>query len=112
MRPIPIRNLIQSAAATAWLAWTLTGCGESGKTNKAQNLQAAPAAKPGQFILAADSPQLVQIRSEAVEVAMVPVGSVSAPGKVEANANRLSHVVVPVTGKRFLASKARTQKLR
>ena len=99
MRPIPIRNLIRSAAATAWIAWTLTGCGESGKTNKAQNSQAAPAAKPGQFILAADSPQLAQIRSEAVEVAMVPVGSVSAPGKVEANANRLSHVVLPVTGR-------------
>ncbi|MFN7925914.1 MAG: efflux RND transporter periplasmic adaptor subunit [Bryobacteraceae bacterium] len=31
--------------------------------------------------------------------AVVPVGSVAAPGKVEANANRLSHVLLPVTGR-------------
>lgn len=30
---------------------------------------------------------------------MVPLGNVSAPGKIEANTNRLSHVVLPVAGR-------------
>lgn len=78
---------------------TLTGCGGSNKASNAPNPIAAQAAKPGQAVFAADSPQLAQIRSEAVEIALVPIGIVSAPGKVEANANRLSHVVLPVTGR-------------
>ncbi|MCX6602271.1 MAG: efflux RND transporter periplasmic adaptor subunit [Acidobacteria bacterium] len=66
---------------------------------------AEPAAKPaaanppGQFTIPADSPKLTQIRSELVAVSLVPVGNVSAPGKVEANSNRTSHVVLPLTGR-------------
>ena len=65
---------------------------------------AEPAAKPvasappGQFSIPADSPKLAQIRTELVVSSPVPVGNVSAPGKVEANSNRTSHVVLPLTG--------------
>lgn len=42
---------------------------------------------------------LAQIRVAEATVAMAPVGGVSAPGKVDLNTNRLSHVVLPVTGR-------------
>lgn len=61
--------------------------------------QAVAEAQTGETVIAHDSPQLSRIRLEAVGSEMVPLGSVSAPGKVEANANRLSHVVLPVTGR-------------
>jgi cobalt-zinc-cadmium efflux system membrane fusion protein len=50
-------------------------------------------------VIASDSPKLDHIRAEVVENAMVPVGGVSAPGNVEANVNRLSHVTLPLTGR-------------
>ncbi len=76
----------------------LTGCGERKREEKSQIAPNSPQASPGQAIFQADSPKLAQIRSEAVQVSVVPVGGVTAPGKVEANANRLSHVVLPVPG--------------
>lgn len=81
-------------AVTAFL---LTSCGEANHASTARAAGQTP--KPGQAIIDADSPQLSRIRTEPVESAMAPVGNVSAPGKVEANANRLSHVVLPVTGR-------------
>lgn len=78
------------------VALGLVGCGEAKKESIAEKKIASV---PGQAVIAPDSPQLAQIRTEAVELAIVPVGNVSAPGKVEANANRLSHVVLPVPGR-------------
>ncbi len=78
---------------------SLVGCGQPDAKASAGVAATKPsAAKPGQMVIPADSPQLSQIRSESVETAVVPVGSVAAPGKVEANANRLSHVVLPLAG--------------
>ncbi len=78
---------------------SLVGCGQPDAQANAGVAATKPsAAKPGQMVIPADSPQLSQIRSEPVETAVVPVGSVAAPGKVEANANRLSHVVLPLAG--------------
>ena len=78
---------------------SLVGCGQPDAKASAGVAATKPsAAKPGQMVIPADSPQLSQIRSEPVETAVVPVGSVAAPGKVEANANRLSHVVLPLAG--------------
>lgn len=79
---------------------TMGGCGgRRDPSHPASAKHADPVAKPGQAIMPADSPQLAQIRTESVETSVVPVGVVSAPGKVEANANRLSHVVLPLTGR-------------
>ncbi|MBI2690306.1 MAG: efflux RND transporter periplasmic adaptor subunit [Acidobacteria bacterium] len=58
-----------------------------------------PPAKSGRVVIPPDSPQLAQIRTESVKAVPVPVDTVSAPGKVEANPNRLSHVVLPLTGR-------------
>jgi cobalt-zinc-cadmium efflux system membrane fusion protein len=50
-------------------------------------------------VIAADSPMLKQIKREAVGVAELPTDEVTAPGKIEANPNRVSKVVLPVTGR-------------
>lgn len=55
--------------------------------------------RPGHIRIEESSPQLARIRTESLEASMVPVGSVSAPGKVEVNTNRLSHVTLPVSGR-------------
>lgn len=80
-----------------WL--TLSGCGSSHPEAAAPEASAAPKAVAGQVTIPAGSPKLAQIHTAMVVSEMVPVGNVSAPGKVEANANRLSHVVLPVTGR-------------
>ena len=47
----------------------------------------------------ATSPMLAQIRLGVVETAEMPTDEVDAPGKIEANPNRLSHVVLPLPGR-------------
>ena len=89
---------INLVAMIGFVALTVTGCSQSSNTDKAQTRQPAAAVVPGQVVINANSPQLAHIRTEPIETAMVPVGNVSAPGKVEANANRLSHVVLPLPG--------------
>jgi cobalt-zinc-cadmium efflux system membrane fusion protein len=58
-----------------------------------------PPSEPGIIVIPADSPKLEQIRVEPVQMAEVPVGEVSAPGKVEANTNHISRVALPVAGR-------------
>lgn len=80
------------------LALALTACSEQKPVEKA----AAPVpagGKPGQAVIDPNSPQLARIKTESLESSLVPVGSVTAPGKVEANLNRQSHVVLPVAGR-------------
>ena len=52
-----------------------------------------------QVILPPDSPKLKRIRIEPVRLAEVPLDIVVAPGKIEINPNRLSHVLMPVPGR-------------
>lgn len=82
----------------------LVGCGqqktsESAPPSAAPPLTAAATANLNQVVIAPDSPKLAQIKTEAVETVPVPLSTVFAPGKVEANANRLSHVVLPIPGR-------------
>ena len=46
-----------------------------------------------------NSPMLSQIRSVAVAMADVPTDEVDAPGKIEADPNRVSHVAMPLSGR-------------
>jgi len=69
------------------------------KASAASPAPTAPAAKPGQVVLPPDSPKLKEIRVEAVHSAEVPTDEVDAPGKIETNPNRVSHVVAPVSGR-------------
>jgi cobalt-zinc-cadmium efflux system membrane fusion protein len=91
---------LESALALTLLL-SASGCStkQEAAVQAAKPSATAPPSKPGQVTIPPDSPQLSQIRVEAVESAVVPVGVVSAPGKVEANANRLSQVVLPLTGR-------------
>jgi len=86
------------ALGAAALALALAGCSEQKPVEKA-SAAAPPEARPGQAVIDPNSPQLAQIKTESLESSMVPVGNVSAPGKVEANMNRQSHVVLPVAGR-------------
>jgi cobalt-zinc-cadmium efflux system membrane fusion protein len=79
-----------------------SSCGQQSKEAAQAPPASTPAAAPasnGEVRLPADSPQLQQIHTELVQASTVPVGLISAPGKVEANANRLSHVVLPLAGR-------------
>ena len=67
---------------------------------------AAPAAAaavssptPRIVVLPADSPMLAQITRQAVTEADLPTDEVTSPGKIEANPNRVSKVLLPVTGR-------------
>ncbi len=78
----------------------LWACG-GGSAPEAHNepKKATPASVPGQMTIPPDSPQLAQIRVEPVAMSSVPVDLVTSPGKVEANANRLAHVTLQLTGR-------------
>ena len=85
---------------TVILALTLlTSCERKVDVAKESKATPPPATKPGVAIIPIDSPQLAQIRVEPVTMTMVPVDTVTAPGKVEANANRLAHVTLQLTGR-------------
>lgn len=77
----------------------LASCGGSRNDPPRPSASAAPASPPGLVSLPEDSPKLALIRTAPVETALVPLENLSAPGKVEANANRLSKVVLPLTGR-------------
>ncbi len=91
----------KSLAGMIALTTLLVACSENKPIE--QTRDAAPAAaeevNSGQAVIDPNSPQLMQIKTESLESSVVPVGSVSAPGKVEANINRQSHVVLPVAGR-------------
>lgn len=87
--------LVSGMTAIALLA----SCGQGEKASQKAAKPPSPTNQPGQAIIAADSPQLAQIRVEPVQMKMVPVDTVSSPGKVEANANRLAHVTLQLTGR-------------
>jgi cobalt-zinc-cadmium efflux system membrane fusion protein len=53
----------------------------------------------GMLTLPAGSPMLQQITQQTVGVAELPTDEVVAPGKIEANPNRVSRVVLPVSGR-------------
>jgi cobalt-zinc-cadmium efflux system membrane fusion protein len=78
----------------------LPGCNRE-KAAEANNTPPpiAPATKNGQVSLPPDSPKLKQIKVEPVRTQEVPVDEVIAPGKIEVNPNRVSHVVLPLGGK-------------
>ncbi len=87
----------------ASLMGIFNGCGhttaEADSAKSTAQIQPDAKKTPGEIQFDADSPQLAQIRTEAVEVTNVPVGNITAPGQVEANENRLSHVVLPLAGR-------------
>jgi membrane fusion protein, heavy metal efflux system len=56
-------------------------------------------AAPGTVVLPSGSPMLQQIHRDDVRMADLPTDEVISPGKVEANPNRVSKVLLPVAGR-------------
>jgi cobalt-zinc-cadmium efflux system membrane fusion protein len=60
---------------------------------------ASPAPESGLVVIPPSSPQLAQIRVEPVAMGTFNVDEVLAPGKVEANPNRIARVLMPLSGR-------------
>ena len=85
---------------TAALFLFLCACGEKDKSASVEAANPPSTAGPSnQISFPADSPKLAQIKVETVVTADVPANTVIAPGKIEVNPNRVSHVVLPVAGR-------------
>ncbi|MCC6590713.1 MAG: efflux RND transporter periplasmic adaptor subunit [Bryobacterales bacterium] len=88
-------NLWLAAAAIV-----LVACGEKApKTAEATSAKPSPAADPNVVALPKDSPKLTRLKVEEVKNLMVPTEEVRSPGKIEANPNRISQVMLPVAGR-------------
>jgi cobalt-zinc-cadmium efflux system membrane fusion protein len=88
------RDILSVMAA----ALLLTACGADKQVDAPPTVSPAAAA-PGRITFPQNSPMLRQIKIEPVMSAEAPASSVSAPGKIEVNPNRVSHVVLPVAGR-------------
>ena len=86
------------AAGPVMLLCFLAGCGRE-PASQSVPPGSAPPSQPGRVVLPADSPKLLQIRVEAVKAEDVPTDEVEAPGQIEVNPNRVSHVILPVPGR-------------
>ena len=77
-----------------------TACGDaSSSATKGSSGQPPPKPEAGVVTIAPDSPQLGQIRVAAVEATDAPDGEVVAPARVGIDPNRLSKVLLPVSGR-------------
>ena len=85
----------------AWLAaLALAGCGTGGEANKRPDTSVPVAVSPaGEVALEPGSAKLKQIRVAQVEVREVSLEEIRAPGKVELDPNRVSHLLMPVPGR-------------
>ena len=84
-----------AAAAALTLAIAVSGCRHAEPAAEASEV----AWTSGTLKVPADSPMLKQIRREQVAEEDLATDEVIAPGKIEANPNRVSKVVAPVAGR-------------
>lgn len=84
----------------------LAACGEKPDPANAEARPPDAALSMGEVRLPVGSPQLHRIKVAAVRADRLPLDEVVAPGKIESNPNRISHVVMPVAGRviRVMAS--------
>jgi membrane fusion protein, heavy metal efflux system len=87
------RVLLIAVVLSVWV-----GCTAKRAVVGAERTVAAPGV-PGTILIPADSPMLSQIRRETVALAALPTDDVMAPGRIEANPNRVAKVVLPVSGR-------------
>ena len=59
----------------------------------------AAAAPAGTVVIPAGSPKLREIRVGQVVTRAIPTDEIVSPGKIEVNPNRVSRIVLPVTGR-------------
>ncbi len=99
-----IRHTHRRTASTICLAWlaciaVMVTASCSGRAATPVDSASATSPAPGTVVLPPDSPMLSQIKREAVTEADLPTDEVTSPGKIEANPNRVSKVLLPVTGR-------------
>src|SRR5262249_57613587 len=83
---------------TGMLGAMLAGCGRAEAPAAATGAPSVHADGPSVVTLPADSPQLKQIRVEAVQLADMPTGELVAPARVVPNPNPLSPFLPPLHG--------------
>lgn len=90
------RRLFVAGMAIAWSA-----CNRKPDVVTAEPKQSPSAitTASGEVHLPVDSPQLRRITVAAVEMARLPLDEVVAPGKIEANPNRVARVATPIAGR-------------
>jgi cobalt-zinc-cadmium efflux system membrane fusion protein len=91
-----IRSTVGLAVLAA-SALALAACDSRAATRADTGSPPTPA--PNLVALPVDSPMLAQIRRDSVKLVDLPTDELVAPGKIEANPNRVSKVVLPVTGR-------------
>ncbi|PYQ82676.1 MAG: hypothetical protein DMG03_16770 [Acidobacteria bacterium] len=91
-----MKHVIGLLATLAGLA-AATGC--DGRAATPAETTGRPAAAPGVVEVPPDSPMLAQLKRDTVKLVDLPTDEVVAPGKIEANPNRVSKVVLPVSGR-------------
>jgi cobalt-zinc-cadmium efflux system membrane fusion protein len=86
-------------AAIGAAALTVCGCEHKTTASIETSVAASNSAPPGTVVIADGSPMLAQIKRAAVATRVLPTDEIVAPGKIEANPNRVSKVVLPVSGR-------------
>src|SRR5258708_4243713 len=88
------------ATLLACLIVVTSACAHKAESVDASEDNKAPASAPsGQVNLPADSPKLRQIRVEPIQSVEIPTDEVTAPGSLEVDPGRVSHVMLPVPGR-------------
>ena len=85
-----------TALALGALSMTAAACSGAASPAPAQTSATVTA---DSVALAADSPMLKQLKRERVALRDLPTDEIVAPGKLEANPNRVTKVVLPVAGR-------------
>ena len=83
----------------ATLAGLAAAAGCTGRAATEAETTGRPALPPGVVELPPGSPMLAQLKHDTVKLVDLPTDEVVAPGKIEANPNRVSKVVLPVSGR-------------
>ncbi len=91
-------RLVPLLAGCAAAALLLGGCGRR-EDKDAPATVSADASPAGTVIIPPDSPKLREIRVGQVVSQAVPTDEIVSPGKIEVNPNRVSRIVLPVTGR-------------
>jgi cobalt-zinc-cadmium efflux system membrane fusion protein len=101
MTQLPTRSfLIIALMSVVWASCAERHPVETAPAANARETAAASISAGGDRIqVPSDSPMLSQIRLATVKTEQVPTDVVDAPGKIEADPNRLSHVILPLAGR-------------
>jgi cobalt-zinc-cadmium efflux system membrane fusion protein len=91
---------VRRALSILTLAALAAACGDRGPVAAAPRREStATPPRAGIVAIAPDAPLLQQIRETPVRIVELPTDEIVAPGKIEANPNRVSKIVLPVPGR-------------